>query len=129
MKIFNFFFIFLLTLISACSTTKSYPPKFYGYTPTEQNFIKSGQIAVGFDEDQVRMAWGNPNNIENTRDTFIWTYKERKRRYSPIQQVTNSIARGQDPLITATSNPSYNTLFRKVVFDNETRKVIEFQSP
>lgn len=120
--------VLLFTLMSACSTTSSYPPKFYGYTPTEQNFIKNSQIAVGFDEDQVRMSWGDPDNIQNTRDSYIWTYKERKRRQSVIQQVSNSIARGQDPLISATSNPSYNTFVKRVVFDNDTREVTEFQS-
>ena len=128
MKATHLLCVLAFILASACSTTQSHPPKFYGYTPQEQSLIKSRQIAVGFDEEQVRMAWGNPNSIHSTLNSFYWTYNALKTRNSVIQQVGTAIARGNDPAVAATNNSLHNRVTKRVVFDKETKRVISFQA-
>ena len=120
--------ILILILMSACSTTKSYPPNFYGYTPQEQSLIRNSQIAVGFDEEKVRMSWGNPDSIHSTLDSFYWTYNSLKTKNSVFQQVGTAIVRGNDPAVAATNNSFHNRVTKRVVFDKETKRVISFQT-
>ena len=130
MKLDKLLFILLLAFASACSTTKNYPPEFYGYTPAEQSLIRKGQIAVGFDEDQVRMAWGKPTRIMygSSGPFYNWHYGKIETRTSVIQDIGGSIARGTDPVIPASRSPFYKRTAKHVVFDSETHKVVKFQS-
>ena len=50
-----------------------------------QRLVEAGRLAVGFDEDQVRMALGDPDDV-STRTTadgqsVVWTYRDRKPRF------------------------------------------------
>ena len=52
---------------------------FNSYTPTERKLIRMGEVAVGFDVDQVRMALGDPSR-ETTVNTasgkqIVWEYR------------------------------------------------------
>ena len=122
------FCILALVLISACSTTKSYPPKFYGYTPREQELIRNHQIAVDFDEDQVRMAWGNPNKIQDNSGIYSWSYTKTKASGSVIGRVSDTVARGGDPVTAASRTTFYEKLIKKVTFDRKTNRVISFRT-
>jgi hypothetical protein len=47
-----------------------------------QQLVEAGRLAVGFDEEQVRMALGDPDDV-STRTTadgqmVVWTYRDRK---------------------------------------------------
>ena len=58
MKITRLFFIISILLTCACSSTgkraEKYPPKFYNYPIAEQNLIRQGKIAVGFDAVELK---------------------------------------------------------------------------
>lgn len=128
MKLVYPFCILALVLISACSTTKSYPSKFYGYTPREQELIRNRQIAVGFDEDQVRMAWGTPNKIQDNSGIYTWSYTETKTSGSVIGRIGDAVARGGDPGAAASRTTFYDKLIKKVTFDRKTNRVISFNT-
>lgn len=133
MKTINLLFLLSFVTTGACSTTKSYPPKFYGYKADEQNLIKNGQIAVGFDEDQVRMVWGDPSRIIFTsgKKYYHWNYNELKPKTSAIEQVIlrtgASIERGTEPSVIPPSNTFHDKLSKRVTFENSTGKVYKFE--
>ncbi|MDP4879451.1 MAG: hypothetical protein NWR36_06170, partial [Opitutales bacterium] len=87
MKTVLTFFVFALSLffIGCASTSKRIDQNealLKTYTPGEQRMIRTGQIAVGFDQDMVRMALGDPSR-EATVDTaagkqVAWEYREIK---------------------------------------------------
>lgn len=129
MKTINLFFVLSLILVSACSTTKSYPPEFYGYTPEEQRLIRNGQIAVGFNENQVRMALGNPSSVaRSSGESYFWTYKKLQPRDSAVQRIGGAIARGSDPIVPASGPTFYNKLNKRVTFESSTQTVTGFQT-
>ena len=134
MKIINLLCILSVILLSACSSTgkssKEYPPKFYEYSLAEQNLIRSGQIAVDFDENQVRMAWGNPSRIKTNPNSnrYYWEYHELEARQNVLRQVGNAIARGSSPTAIASQDPFHNKISKRIVFDAETRKVLSFSA-
>ena len=54
------------------------PELFASYTPEQQDLIKQGKVAIGFDMDAVRLALGAPDHVR-TRETNdgtsqIWSY-------------------------------------------------------
>jgi outer membrane protein assembly factor BamE (lipoprotein component of BamABCDE complex) len=54
------------------------PEQFATYTPEQQDLIKQGKVAIGFDMDAVRLALGAPDRVR-TRETNdgvsqIWSY-------------------------------------------------------
>ncbi len=135
MKINFLLSLFVLVLITACSSTSSrkdqYPPEFYDFTPTEQSIIRRGEIAVGFNEKKVRMALGNPDRIrKNTgRSEYSWEYNRLITNTGFIQRVGASVARGSDPIIASTQgNPVSSRPDMRVYFSVETRTVTRFQS-
>jgi hypothetical protein len=79
---------FLLTvavaglLTAGCSTIDSrisaQPAVFARLTPAQQALVKSGQVALGFDMDSVRLALGDPDHITVRTDangqTQVWHY-------------------------------------------------------
>ena len=134
MKITSLFCIPVIIFTSACSTkgqrTEKYPPKSYDYSPEEQSLIRRGEIAVGFDESQVRMAWGNPSRIrtDSVSNRYYWEYQQLETRQNVFKQIGNTIARGSDPSIVVRQDPFYDKLSKRVVFDISTRKVSSFRT-
>jgi outer membrane protein assembly factor BamE (lipoprotein component of BamABCDE complex) len=65
-----------------CSTTASRirhnPDLFASYAPDQQELIKKGQVAVGFDKGAVRLALGDPDRVRtrttNDGTSEIWSY-------------------------------------------------------
>ena len=68
--------------LAACSTPESrisdHPDVFARLTPAQQALVKSGQVALGFDQDTVKLALGDPDRVTvrtNTQgQTQVWHY-------------------------------------------------------
>lgn len=82
--------LFRLLLVSAvaglclagCSTPetriKANPEAFARLTPQQQAMVKAGQIGLGFDQEAVKLALGDPDRVAVRTDakgeTVIWQY-------------------------------------------------------
>ena len=76
---------------SACTTARTPAQRiskdraaFESWPADVQQRVEQGQVAVGFNEEQVRMALGDPDDV-NTRTTAegeseVWTYRDRRPR-------------------------------------------------
>lgn len=72
----------VILALAGCSTPASRieknPAVFATYTPAQQDLIKQGKVAVGFDQEAVRLALGDPDHERNrtTKDgnATIWSY-------------------------------------------------------
>jgi outer membrane protein assembly factor BamE (lipoprotein component of BamABCDE complex) len=71
-----------LVLCAGCSTPdrriEKNPEAFNRCTPQQQELIKQGRIAVGFDQEMVRLALGDPDRITTRTDASgqseVWHY-------------------------------------------------------
>ncbi|HWZ96109.1 MAG TPA: hypothetical protein VNW30_13010 [Opitutaceae bacterium] len=71
-----------LLLFVSCSTPdrriQENPETFNHCTPQQQELIKQGKVAVGFDEEMVRLALGDPDRIATRTDASgqseVWHY-------------------------------------------------------
>ena len=69
-------------LLAGCSTPGSRisrnPEAFARLAPQQQELIKKGQIAIGFDQEMVQLALGEPDHIITRTDATgvsdIWSY-------------------------------------------------------
>jgi outer membrane protein assembly factor BamE (lipoprotein component of BamABCDE complex) len=74
--------VFCLALLAGCdspdSRIRNSPDIFARLTPDQQALVKSGQIAVGFDMDAVKLALGDPTRITVNTDKSgqheVWHY-------------------------------------------------------
>jgi hypothetical protein len=86
MKTHTFLFLAAVMLaalgIAGCSTPESRirknPEAFARLTPQQQDLIRKGQIAIGFDQEMVQLALGEPDHIVTRTDasgiTETWRY-------------------------------------------------------
>lgn len=71
-----------LALFAGCDTTdariRNSPAIFAGLTPDQQALVRGGQIAVGFNRDEVKLALGDPNRVtvhtDSTGQHEVWHY-------------------------------------------------------
>jgi outer membrane protein assembly factor BamE (lipoprotein component of BamABCDE complex) len=71
-----------LVLFAGCSTPdrriEKNPEAFNRCAPQQQELIKQGKVAVGFDEEMVRLALGDPDRITTRTDASgqseVWHY-------------------------------------------------------
>jgi hypothetical protein len=71
-----------LFLFAGCSTPaariENNPEAFNRCTPQQQELIKQGQIAIGFDQGMVKLALGDPDRITTRTDASgqseVWHY-------------------------------------------------------
>ncbi|HEV8072954.1 MAG TPA: hypothetical protein VGP21_02390 [Opitutaceae bacterium] len=71
-----------LVLCAGCSTPdariKEDPEAFNRCTPQQQELIKQGRIAIGFDQEMVRLALGDPDRSTTRTDASgqseVWHY-------------------------------------------------------
>jgi outer membrane protein assembly factor BamE (lipoprotein component of BamABCDE complex) len=71
-----------LVLFAGCSTPdkriEKNPEVFNRCTPQQQELIKQGKIAIGFDEEMVRLALGDPDRTTMRTDASgqseVWHY-------------------------------------------------------
>jgi len=130
-------FVCLLALLG-CATSKNQritqnEALFNTYTPTERKLIRMGEVAVGFDQDQVRMALGDPSR-ETTVDTaagkaIVWEYRE----LSPTMGVSlgGGIGTRGSGVGVGTGvgvSPNRTKLLQRIVFDRQTGEVSKVES-
>ena len=71
-----------LVFAAGCSTTESRiaenPELFNSLTPDQQQMIRDGRVGIGFDQDMVRLALGDPDRVRERIDengrSEVWTY-------------------------------------------------------
>lgn len=71
-------------LLGACATPQSRiersPDSFQALTAEQQALVKDGKIAIGFSEDAVKLALGEPQRVTQRTDekgrSTIWRYVE-----------------------------------------------------
>lgn len=123
---------------AACGTTKSQrisqnEAAFNTYTPGERKLIRTGQIAVGFDPDMVRMALGDPTR-EATVDTasgkqIAWEYRQVKPSVGfTLGGGIGTRGSGVGIGTGVGVNPNQTKLLKRVVFDRQTGKVSRVES-
>lgn len=68
----------LVGCATPASRIKQNPELFASYTLEQQDLIKQGKIAIGFDMDAVRLALGAPDRVRtrtsNDGTSQIWSY-------------------------------------------------------
>jgi hypothetical protein len=68
--------------LAGCSTPatriQANPETFNRLSPEQQNLVRAGQIALGFDFDAVKLALGEPDRVTTRTDadgeTILWHY-------------------------------------------------------
>ena len=93
MRLFPSFTVLLAALLfaSACTTARTPAQRidrdratFDSWPPEVQRQVQAGEVAVGFDEAQVRMALGEPDDISSRTtaegSSEVWTYRDKKPR-------------------------------------------------
>ncbi len=129
--------IIAVVLAPACSSTSQRISKnealFKTYTPAEQRLIRMGEVAVGFDQDQVRMALGEPSR-EATVETasgkrIAWEYREIKPSLGfGIGAGTGTGGSGIGTGVGVGVSPNRSRLLKRVIFDRQTGKVSEIET-
>lgn len=127
-----------LLTVTGCASSKSQriaqnETLFNSYTPSERKLIRLGQVAVGFDPDQVRMALGKPSR-EATVDTaagksIVWEYRELKPSlglFAGGSIGTRGSGVGVGSGIGV--NPDRTKLLKRIVFDRQTGQVSKVES-
>lgn len=69
-------------LLAGCSTPESriakQPEVFNRLTPEQQSMIREGRVGIGFDQEMVKLALGDPDRIRERTDASgrseIWSY-------------------------------------------------------
>ncbi|MGB0744273.1 MAG: hypothetical protein ACPGSB_07080 [Opitutales bacterium] len=106
---------------------------FNTYTPAERKMIRTGLVAVGFDQDMVRMSLGSPSR-ETTVETasgkaVVWEYRE----ISPTMGVSlgGGISTRGSGIGVGTGvgvSPNRTKLLKRIVFDRQTGEVTKIES-
>jgi hypothetical protein len=136
MKISHLLCALSIALISGCSTTSqridASGAEFNRYTAAEKRLIRSGQIAVGFDEDQVRMALGDPSHIKpdtlSSGTRYIWEYQQLQPNYNIFNSVGVSTRGGVSAGVGVGGTPTRSQLRKRIVFERSNQRVSDFQS-
>lgn len=128
----------IILLLAACSTTQNQritqnEALFNTYTPMERKLIRMREVAVGFDQDQVRMALGSPSR-ETTVDTaagkaIVWEYRELKPSLG--LSVGGGISTRGSGVGIGTGvgvSPNNTNLLKRIVFDRQTGEVSKVES-
>lgn len=131
-------FMVCLLSLAGCATSKSQriaqnEAQFNTYTPMERKLIRMGEVAVGFDQDQVRMALGRPSR-ESTVDTavgkaIVWEYRELKPSLG--LSVGGGIGTRGSGVGVGTGvgvSPNNTKLLKRIVFDRQNGKVSKVES-
>jgi len=126
-------------LLGGCGTTQNQrisrnEALFNSYTPTERKLIRMGEVAVGFDQDQVRMALGEPTR-ERTVDSaagklIVWEYAEINPRVGlSVGAGTGSWGRsGVGGGVGVGVSPDRTKLLKRITFDRQTGEVSKVES-
>jgi hypothetical protein len=124
-----------LCLLTACASSPQTridedQALFNSYSAHQQYLIRTGKIEVGFDQNQVRLAWGNPQRTREDTSTkgtqLIWEYTVLQPRLGAFSSAT--IKRGIDVGVHAHGSPTKTNLRGRVFFNPQTGKVARFQA-
>lgn len=130
--------IVLTILVVGCATSKNQritqnQAQFNNYTSSEQAMIKAGQVAVGFDQDMVRMALGDPSREHTISTTsgkqIAWEYREIKPSLG--LNLGGAIGTGGSGVGIGTGvgvSPNRTKLLKRVIFDRQTGDVSKVES-
>jgi hypothetical protein len=131
-------FTLLAFFLIGCGTTPKQrisqnEAAFNSYTPAERLMIRTGQVAVGLDQDQVRMSLGDPSR-EATVDTaagkqIVWEYRELKPSLG--LSVGGGIGTRGSGVGVGTGvgvSPNQTKLLKRIVFDRQTGEVSKVES-
>lgn len=91
-----------------------------------------GEIAVGFDQDQVRMALGDPSR-EATSDTasgkqIVWEYTEIKPKLGFSLGAATGTWKASGVGVGVTARPDKSKVIKRVIFDRVTGEVSKIDS-
>ncbi|MEM8867259.1 MAG: hypothetical protein AAGC73_03235 [Verrucomicrobiota bacterium] len=105
---------------------------FNTYTPAEQKLIRIGEVAVGFDQDQVRMALGDPSH-EATIDTasgkqIVWEYTEVKPKLGFSVGAAAGTWKSSGLGVGVSARPDNSKVIKRVAFDRVTGEVSKVES-
>ncbi len=138
MKLFHALTLAIASLILlGCASTNQRISQnealFNTYSPAEKKMIRTGQIAIGFDQDMVRMALGDPSR-EVTVDTaagkqIAWEYRQIKPSLGI--GVGGGIGTGGSGVGIGTGvgvRPDRTKLLKRVIFDRGTGEVSKIES-
>ncbi len=103
--------------------------RFNSYTPAEKRLIRMGDVAVGFDPEQVRMALGEPSR-ERTVSTasgkqIVWEYREIRPAVG-LSFGGGIRSGGKGSVGTGVgvhASPDRTKLLKRIVFDRQTGNV------
>lgn len=102
-------------------------------TPAERKMIRTGQIAVGFDQDMMRIALGDPSREVSVDAAggkqIAWEYRELK---PPMNVgISGGIRTGGSGIGIGTGvgvSPNRANLQKRVIFDRQTGEVSKIES-
>ena len=130
--------LFVLSIFVGCAAPQNKrisqeEARFNSYTPTERKLIRMGEVAVGFDQDQVRMALGWPSR-EKTVATgsgknIVWEY--RSLDPSVGLSIGGSVGSRGSGVGVGTGvgvSPNKTKLHKRITFDRQTGKVSRVES-
>lgn len=130
----------LLTLFGlGCASTRSQriqqqQAKFESYTPAERKLIRLGEVAVGFNSEQVRMALGEPDRITtvetNVGQSIAWEYLELdpKIGFSLGGSLGSGGTRSIGSGVGLQTSPNKTRLRKLLIFDQQTGQVRKIES-
>lgn len=136
--LFHLMIMACLFTLAACASLKSQrisqnEALFNTYTPSERKLIRMGEVAVGFDQDQVRMALGPPSR-ETRVDTaagkaVVWEYRELKPSLG-LSMGGGISTRGSGVGVgTGVGvSPNQTRLLKRIVFDQQSGEVSKVES-
>ena len=91
--------------------------------------IRSGQVAIGFDRDMVRMALGDPSHLNINASAMgsstIWEYHVAEPKLGAFVGAT--VRNGVDAGVGLRGSPIQSKLLKRVTFD-ASGKVSHYQS-
>lgn len=123
-----------LCLLASCASNpqariEKAPELFKNYSAHEQYLIRQGRIEIGFDPEQVRLAWGDPQKSrkettpKGTR--MVWEYTRLRPNLGAYSGAT--IDRGFNAGVRMKGSPTQTKLIGRVFFDPRTGEVERFQ--
>jgi hypothetical protein len=125
-------------LLTACGTTQNQrisqnEQAFNNYTPAERKMIRTGQIAIGFDQDMVRMALGDPSRETTINSAagkqIAWEYHKIKPNIGiGLSGGINTRGSGLGIGTGVNMNPNNTKLLKRVIFDRHTGKVSQIET-
>ncbi len=123
--------------LTACTSTSKRINQnealFKTYSPGEQRMIRTGQVAVGFDQDMTRMSLGDPS-VETTIDTaagkeIVWEYREIKPSLGvSLGGVMGTGGSGVGIGTGVGVRPDRSKLLKRIYFDRQTGNVSRIES-